>query len=260
MPPAGAQSDDPDDWQTSRPHWPAWLAQARTMSAALWRGVEARHRVATLEVVDTLAEQELLEELLEEGKPPLPPGSGAIHYLLVTPFRYVSPWPSRFRSPHEAGVWYGAHELRTACAEVGYWRWRFAVDSDAFRDDAIISELTFFVAHVRGHCADLAVAPWAAFEAAWMQPFDYSACRALAHAARQAEIDWIHYRSVRDPVHGACGAVLRPSVLQIRDITRQQTWTCLTRRGTVVMKPTTLGSTESPMEFDFASAPDGTAR
>lgn len=241
------------DWQAKRSYWPVWLEEARTASTTLWRGVEAQHRVATLKVVDTLAEQETLEELLEESKPPLPRDTGRMHYLLVAPFRYASPWPSRFRSPHEPGVWYGARELRTACAEVGYWRWRFMSDSDAFGDEPITAELTFFPARVRGRVADLTATPWAAFRAAWMHPSGYAACQALAHAAREEGVDWIRYASVRDPRHGACGAVLRPGVLQTPDLTRQQTWTCLVRPRTVVMKPTALDSGEQPLEFDFAA-------
>lgn len=240
-----------ENWQADRSQWPAWLARVRTIAATLWRGVEAQHRVATLKVVDTLAEQELLEQLLEESKPALPPDTGSMHYLLVTPFRYASPWPSRFRSPHEPGVWYGSRELRTACAEIGYWRWRFAIDSDAFRGEAVVSELTFFPAHVRARAADLTAPPWDSFAAAWTHASDYAACHALAHAAREAGVGWIRYASVRDPLHGACGAVLRPGVLQMRDLTRQQSWTCLARSETVIMKPTALGSDEQPLEFRF---------
>ncbi len=246
-----AEPNDGQAWLASRPHWPAWLGEARILPGTLWRGVEAQHRVATLKVVDTLIEQELLEDLLEESKPGLPPETGNTHYLLVTPFRYASPWPSRFRPAHEPGVWYGSRELRTACAEVGYWRWRFATDSDAFHSEPVVSELTFFPACVRGRVADLTALPWSAYRAAWMHPSDYVACQALAHAVRAAGLDWIRYASVRDPLHGACGAVLRPDVLQIRDLTRQQTWTCLVRSETVVMKPTVLGSDEQPLEFRF---------
>src|SRR5690606_22992134 len=128
-------------------------------------------------------------------------------------------------APHEPGVWYGSRELRTACAEVGYWRWRFAVDSDAFRTEPVVSELTFFPALVRGRAGDLTGLPWSVFEPIWMHPSDYSACHALARAARENGIDWIRYASVRDPLHGACGAVLRPSVLRMGELTRQQTWT-----------------------------------
>lgn len=253
---ASSQQSSPDvppNWQTQSTYWPAWLEQARIVSVTLWRGVEAQHRVATLKVVDTLDEQETLEDLLEESKPALPPDAGRMHYLLVTPFRYASPWPSRFRSPHEPGIWYGARELRTACVEVGYWRWRFAADSDAFGDEPVVGELTFFPARVRGRATDLTAPPWSDMRAAWMHPSDYGACHALAKAAREASVDWIRYASVRDPQHGACGAVLRPGVLQAPDLTRQQTWTYLARPGTVVMKPTALDSDEQPLEFRFAA-------
>ena len=53
--------------------------------------VEAQHVVSTLKVVDTLAEQERLEQLLEESKPPVPPECRRLHYLLCTPFRYGAP-------------------------------------------------------------------------------------------------------------------------------------------------------------------------
>ena len=63
----------------------------------LWRAVEAQHRVATLRLVDDQAEQAVLEQLLEASKPPLPPHADRLHFLLSTPFRYLPPWPSRFR-------------------------------------------------------------------------------------------------------------------------------------------------------------------
>jgi hypothetical protein len=238
-------------WQASRAHWAEWLQRARSLSATLWRGVEAQHKVATLKVVDTLAEQQRLEELLEESKPPLPREATALHYLLATPFRYASPWPSRFRAAHEPGVWYGARALRSACAETGYWRWRFAADSDALRDEQVVSELTFFQAQVRGRVADLAAPPWNEFEAAWMHSSDYTATHALARAARDVELHWIHYRSVRDPQHGACGAVLRAPALRMGDLTRQHTWVCRVRRESVVMQATALDSAERPFEFAF---------
>ena len=76
--------------------WPdEWFASARPARRKLWRGVEAQHRVATVRLVDNLAEQELLERLIEDSKPPLPPDCAGLHYLLATPFRYASPIASR---------------------------------------------------------------------------------------------------------------------------------------------------------------------
>ena len=52
-----------------------------------------------MKIVDTLAEQARLEELLEHSKPAVPPECRHLHYLLFTPFRYGAPYPrgSRFR-------------------------------------------------------------------------------------------------------------------------------------------------------------------
>ena len=63
----------------------------------LVRLVESQEQVATLQLVDTLEEQALLEELIETSKPHLPPSSETLHYLLKTPFRYPPlRWGSRF--------------------------------------------------------------------------------------------------------------------------------------------------------------------
>ena len=54
---------------------------ARRISAKPWRVVEAQHRASTMRLVDTLAEQRALEDLLEAGKPPLPAEAAQLHYL-----------------------------------------------------------------------------------------------------------------------------------------------------------------------------------
>ncbi len=205
-----------------------------------------------MKLVDTLAEQSLLEELLEQSKPPLPVQTAGTHYLLSTPFRYVSNWPSRFRVAGEAGIWYGAESLATACAEVGYWRWRFAMDSDALRTQAVLSEHTFFEAKIAGRVVDLTARPWSRFEPSWMDPDNYAACHALARAAREANADWIRYCSVLDPKHGACGAVLVVQALMLADLTGQQTWVCKVTATAVLMRPLAIASAAQPLSFSFA--------
>jgi len=41
-----------------------------------------------MKIVDSAAEQEALESLLEAGKPALPDATSGLDYLLATPFRY----------------------------------------------------------------------------------------------------------------------------------------------------------------------------
>src|ERR1700722_8374023 len=85
----------------SSPIWtPAALSsERRPLDSDCWRLVEAQHKVSTLKLTDTLAEQALLEDLLEETKPRLPPEARDLHYLMAAPFRYGAPYPhgSRFR-------------------------------------------------------------------------------------------------------------------------------------------------------------------
>src|SRR5690349_24755031 len=100
---------------------------SKPISLKAWRAVEAQHVVSTLRLTGNDPEQQdLLERILEESKPALPAAAEGLHYLLATPFRYPPLRSgSRFRAWPDPGVLYAALERRTACAEMGYWRWRF---------------------------------------------------------------------------------------------------------------------------------------
>ena len=81
--------------------------------------VEAQHRVSTMKLVDTLAEQGVLESLADATKPAMPPECKHLHYLLSAPFRYGAPYPSgsRFRRPGmTTGFFYGSKTPATAVA------------------------------------------------------------------------------------------------------------------------------------------------
>ena len=197
----------------------------------LWRAVEAQHIASTLRLVANAEEQLVLERLLDRSKPPLPPDTSGLHYVLATPFRYSSPVGSRFRSPSDTGIWYGAEAQRTACAELGYWRWRFLTDSDAL--EALgPSPQTVFRAGIDGRWVDLTLAPFKRARPQWTHPADYGPTQEFARLARLANIDAIRYESVRDPEHGAAVAVLRPCFRPGRPLERH-TWFLTVRRERV---------------------------
>lgn len=225
-----------------------WFGSARAARRKLWRGVEAQHRIATMRLVDTLAEQELLEQLIEASKPPLPPGSEGLHYLIATPFRYVSPIPSRYRQPNEPGVWYGAEEPETVAAELAYWRWRFLVESDGLRDEQLLTEHTFFQAQFRGIELDLTASAWSAARDLLRDGDDYSACHALAQQVRERVapvIAALRYESARRE-GGRCEAVLVPTCLSLPSLHLQQTWVCKTTRHRVMFR-----HDEDALEYAF---------
>lgn len=227
----------------------SWFDEGvRRRAQTLWRGVEAQHVVSTMRLVDGLAEQAALESLLETSKPPLPPAAAGMHFLLFTPFRYLSPMASRFRAPGDPGVWYGAHEIATACAEVAYWRWKFVRDSDGLAGRPVHTEHTLFEAAASGRCVDLVSKPWNAGRATWTHGSDYAGCQALARACRPQRVSWIRYESARRP-GGVCGAVLDPAALSLDEPLRQQTWACKTTRDGSYMRHSASGES-----FEFPAA------
>jgi len=172
--------------------------------------VEAQHAAATMKLVDSAQEQLLLEDMLESAKPPLPAAARGLHYLLATPFRYPPlPSGSRFRGAGEPGVFYAAERLPTACAELGYWRWRFLRDVPALsRIDAVAH--TGFRSAIRALAVDLRKPPLVRDANRWSDPRSYAATQELARRSRKAKVEAIRYASVRDPGHGGCVALLTP--------------------------------------------------
>ena len=138
----------------SSPIWtPAALwSERRAHASDCWRLVEAQHQISTLKLTDTLAEQQMLEELLEETKPPLPPETRELHYLMAAPFRYGTAYPrgSRFRrAGRTPGVFYGAERPRTAAAEMAFYRLLFFAESPGTPWPENPGEFTAFNAPVR---------------------------------------------------------------------------------------------------------------
>ncbi len=204
------------------------------MAMPAWRGVEAQHVVSTMRLVDTAQEQDVLEQLLELSKPPMPQMKSPKHYLLSTPFRYRPQHQSRFRRAGTLGVWYGAEELYAACAEVAYWRHRFILDSVSLIRTELLTEHTFFQAEVKGTAVDLMSLPWVEARGAWTHGSDYVQTHAMAETAKDAGVQWICYESVRAPGK-RCAAVLDVEALDMLHETSQQTWHCKATREAVTM-------------------------
>ena len=216
---------NPQVWLAPLTTWTprALASKTRPFTSDIWRVVEAQHVVSTMRLVDSLADQMVLESILEESKPALPRDVEGLHYLLSTPFRYRTALGSRFRAPFDAGVWYGADELRTALAEKSYWRLRFLLDSPQTPDLGPVPH-TAFTASVRGAAVDLRDAPFVRDRAAWTDRTNYQPTQAFAAVAREAHVQVVRYESVRDPEHAACAAVLTPEAFAASKPRKQETW------------------------------------
>lgn len=214
--------------------------------------VEAQHRISTMKLVDSPAEQAILEDIIEKSKPPVPVECAGLDFLLYTPFRYDAPCPigSRFRrAGFTKGVFYASRKPLTAIAEMAFHRLLFYAESPATEMAANPGEYTAFSVPVRTPMSlDLTAAPLNRDCELWERLADYAPCQELADVAREAAMQIIRYRSVRDPGHGKNHAVLTPKAFA-GPVAARQSWR-------IQLRPTNVWATcEAPrvgVTFDLA--------
>lgn len=195
------------------------------------RMVESQRQIATLHLVDDLAEQAVLEDLLEASKPPLPAGTEGLHYLLATPFRYPPlRHGSRFGRRFEPALFYASRRLPTVLAEVAYYRLVFftamAMPPPGGRLTTQHHLFRARIATARG--LRLHQPPCAVHAGALRDPADYSATQALGSALRAAGIEAFEFASARDPAAGVNLALFTPAALASRTPRGLTPWLCET--------------------------------
>jgi hypothetical protein len=171
------------------------------------RSVESQSKVATLDLVDTLEEQRILEEMIEETKgPALPQG---IHYLISTPLCRYPPllYGSRYGARSQSGIFYGSEHVETAMAETAFYKLRFVADSDGLTELPPMAMMTFTFEYRTRHAHDTTSGEYDARRADINASSDYTHTQAIGDKAREAAVDLIRFRSVRDPKGGANLAV-----------------------------------------------------
>ncbi len=223
--------------------------ETKPYAARIWRIVEAQHIIATSRLVQSLDDQRLLEELVEQVKPPMPSICRDWPYLLQTPFRYGHKSASRFRSANERpGIFYASEHVRTALAETGYWRLRFFAHLAPIDWPTGASQHHSFHVDVASRRAiNLTAPPFDSDAALWMHPADYSACQQLAAQARAAQVELLCYTSVRDPEHGCNIALLTPAPLAGQQPVIDQSWSVQIEPGRVLIN----AAFPSNMRYEF---------
>ena len=215
----------PDIWTRC-----AGRTEVRPLSATAWRVVESQERISTRQIVDSDAEHEILERLIEEAKPPIPvaPGFQGLHFLLLSPFRYPPlRHGSRFGAPHEPSLWYGSVALETALAEAAYYRLVFFEGTAARLLPNRIPMSAFQAAIRTASGIDLSVPPFDAHTTAISSRTGYSDSQRLGSDMRGAGVEAFRYRSARDPEGGANWALFTPRAFARKaPIGPPVTWHC----------------------------------
>lgn len=227
--------------------------QIKPLRGRLVRLVESQEQVATLQLVDNLAEQGLLEDLLETSKPPLPQSAEPLHYLLKTPFRYPPlRWGSRFGTRYEPSLFYAALRLETAMAEAAYYRF-VLWDGMASPPPSgrILSEHSSFEARYQVERGiRLQQAPFSEHQQVLSHPSDYRPTQALGAAMRAARVEAFEYRSARCPLGGSNVALYTPQALAEKRPRNLLPWFCETTAGYVAFKSAQAPDTPRLFRWD----------
>jgi RES domain len=225
--------------------WAACSARAtpEPFAGEAYRLVESQEQVATNALVRTLAEQALLEDLIETSKPALPQAAQPLHYLLATPFRYPPlPWGSRFGNRFEPSLFYASRSTSACLAESAYYRCVFWNGMAEPPPAPLDTRHTLFSVPLRATCGlQLQHAPFDDYADTLKDPCDYRATQALGSALREAGIDAIEYTSARDPDHGINVALFTPAALGAAKPTILDEWLCSTSADAVTYYSRTGG-------------------
>lgn len=201
-------------------NWPALVRATAPalVTGRIWRVVESQQQVATTALVDDLAEQAVLENLLEASKPAYPPECERLHYLLKTPFRYPPlRWGSRFGSRFEPGIFYAAHLPHTALTETAFYRLLFLHGmQEPF--SKLLSQHVMFAARCHtGQGVKLQNPPFAEHTAQLTDPASYAQTQALGSLLRDAGFLALEFISARDRQGGINVALMTPAALRSRE-------------------------------------------
>ncbi len=192
--------------------------------------------VSTRKLVDSDAEQRLLEELIDAAKPPLPaePEFEGLHYLLATPFRYPPlRHGSRFGTRAERGLWYGSESLPTPFAEAAYYRLLFLEGTVAVLPQ-VLTDVSAFTAAIESRAGvDLTAGAFADFESDIASADRYGASQRLGTEMRADGVETFLYRSARDLDGGRSCGVFTPRAFASRRPSAPQIWLCAARRDAV---------------------------
>ncbi|MCB1853405.1 MAG: RES family NAD+ phosphorylase [Halieaceae bacterium] len=163
------------------------------------RIVESQEQVATTRIVGNLAEQDLLEHMLEDSKP----GSidSSLHYLLSTPFRYPPlRHGSRFGSTLEPSLFYASLELSTCLQECAYYRFIFWYDMASPPPNPVTTQHTVFRVELQSdRCVDLQASAYDNIRPQLQSPVSYATSQALGSHLRQAGARLLVFASARGP-------------------------------------------------------------
>ncbi|MGD9592052.1 MAG: RES family NAD+ phosphorylase, partial [Candidatus Berkiella sp.] len=184
-----------------------------------WRVVEDQSRSTTRKLVDTAAEHDILEEIIEKNKPKVvfyqdEQYFKGLHYLLFTPFRYPPlKHGSRFGTRQERSLLYASVNLTAALSEVAFYKLLFLNASEGEISGNTTTYTAFRLNIVSDKYVDLCAFPFETYTDKISSKTDYETAQKLGSAMRENKIACFKYRSARDPLGGDNLGIFSPKCL-----------------------------------------------
>lgn len=233
-------------------------ANIQPLMGQCWRVVEAQHIAATRSITRSADEQQRLEELLDQVKPPITSDCQGFSYMLTTAFRYPPlPYGSRFGSSTERGIFYGSKELETAFAESAVYLWLF--QSGPLTTGALSSlhiHRTALAVSIANHKAvDMGNHTFEDIRHHITSPSSWQFTQQLGENCRQLALGFIWYPSARLK-GGTNAAVFTPESLVSKTPRQQNAWQVILTEDSCWFGR----AGESPIEFNKTQFTDGEQR
>ncbi len=212
--------------------------------STVWRVVESQETVATLNIVDTMEEHEMLESLLDSVKPRYRVGTEGLHYLIKTAFRYPPlKYGSRFGTRAMPSYFYASENTATALAETAYYRFLFFSHITSPYNAPVDSEHTAFSVLLQSTaCLDLCSPDFHSVRGYVTDKANYRYCQSIGDwAINHHKVDLIRFESARAVTKidtktstkamqavNANLAVADPNVITSKKPRSQESWLCRT--------------------------------
>lgn len=182
-----------------------------TIEETVWRVVEAQEVMSTRILVDSLEEQEILEDLIEISEPALSNELALYHPLLYSSFRFPPlKHGSRFGRRFENSLWYDSISFGTVFAEKAFYQLNFLRDSAGYYDIVEVPLTVFSVDIKSNRGIDLTKRPFVKFKDAISSPVSYAVSQPLGTDMRSDDVEVFRYQSSRCPHQGVNVGLFTP--------------------------------------------------
>jgi len=202
-----------------------------TLVGEVVRIAGSQEQMATNRLVDDLAEQAILENLLEQTKPSISDFAQKLNYLLYTPFRYPPlKHGSRFGRRFEPSLFYGSRKLSTVLSETAYYRLYFWLGMTEPPPSAkLTTQHTAFSARVSTtQGLQLQNTPFSTHKDKLANKSSYSDTQLLGTLMRDNGIKAFEFVSARDLDEGLNIALFTPDALHGKSPTSTKPLLCTT--------------------------------